>query len=164
MKKPSMFVGALAALVAAGGAQAGDWRIGLGYDDVFDSGEGDVTVGAEIQSGVLVELGPAGLGVGAAARIDADGEAWAGAGPVLRLETGLSGLRIEASLMPGLYGRGDDGEDLGGPFEIRSAVAASLPVWGAWRLGAEFSHISNAGIYDSNPGVDTVLVSVGRSY
>jgi|OM-RGC.v1.022725911 Lipid A 3-O-deacylase (PagL). len=153
-----------ATLAVAGPAGAGEWRIGVGYDDVLEPGEGHATLGAELQGGDLLTLGPAGLALGVAARIDADGEFWAGAGPVLRIETGLMGLRAEASVMPGVYNGGDDGDDLGGPFEIRSTIGLSLPVWGPWRLGAEFNHISNAGLHEENPGVDSVLVSVGRSF
>ena len=67
---------------------AGEWRIGVGYDDVFELGDGHATLGAELQGSDLLMLGQAGLGLGVAARIDADGELWAGAGPVLRIEIG----------------------------------------------------------------------------
>ena len=157
---------ALALQAASGPASAWEVLVGLGADDVPPSKDGDVAPVAALEARTepLVDLWGARLALGAAGRIDAQGEAWAGAGPVLMVETALFGARIEASFMPGLYAAGDADDDLGGPIEFRSALGLSLPVAAGWRVGAQLSHTSNAGLYAENPGVETLLATVSRRF
>jgi len=61
----------------------------------------------------------------------------------------------------GLYGKGSK-NDLGGALEFQSGVDLFYRLERGWRVGATLRHVSNGGIYDINPGIETlaVLVSV----
>lgn len=53
---------------------------------------------------------------------------------------------------------GDDGRDLGGPLEFRSGFELSRRVGQRTRLGLSFDHLSNAGLYDSNRGSESLVL------
>ena len=57
----------------------------------------------------------------------------------------------------GGYARGD-GPDLGGVFQFRSSIGVSYEFTSKARLGLSFAHISNAGLYDENPGAEEIYV------
>ena len=61
----------------------------------------------------------------------------------------------------GLYSKGDK-NDLGGTVEFQSGVDLFYRLDHGWRLGATLRHVSNGGLYDTNPGIETlaVLISV----
>lgn len=65
---------------------------------------------------------------------------------------------LTPSFTPGLYHDGD-GKDLGGTVEFKSGLELSYRFDNRSRLGIGISHISNASIYDSNPGTETVFVT-----
>lgn len=49
--------------------------------------------------------------------------------------------------------------DLGGVVEFRSALDLALAVGGRAAVGLSFYHLSNAGIYDRNPGSESLVVT-----
>ena len=55
----------------------------------------------------------------------------------------------------GLYRRGD-GKELGGAFEFRSGLEVAVRIHPRGRLGLSFYHLSNAGIYRPNPGIESL--------
>lgn len=57
----------------------------------------------------------------------------------------------------GLYGNGD-GKDLGHAIEFRSGLEVAYRFDDYARLGLSFTHISNAGIGDRNPGVESLIL------
>lgn len=57
----------------------------------------------------------------------------------------------------GVYDRGD-GKDLGGTVEFRSGLEISRRVGRAGWLGLAYTHLSNAGIYDLNPGEESLVL------
>jgi lipid A 3-O-deacylase len=65
---------------------------------------------------------------------------------------------LTPSFAPGLYREGD-GKDLGGTIEFKSQLELSYRFDDRSRLGLGISHISNASIYDSNPGTETVFLT-----
>ncbi|MFN4278342.1 MAG: acyloxyacyl hydrolase [Ferrovibrio sp.] len=65
---------------------------------------------------------------------------------------------LTPSFAPGVYRQGD-GKDLGGAIEFKSQLEFSYRFDNRSRLGIGFSHMSNASIYDSNPGVETLFVT-----
>lgn len=82
---------------------------------------------------------------------------------------GYVGLNWEAPLIDnqlylipnfaaGIYKKGD-GKQLGGPIEFRSGIELAYQFPNSQRLGLAFNHISNASIYDHNPGSETLLVT-----
>jgi lipid A 3-O-deacylase len=58
----------------------------------------------------------------------------------------------------GIYGNGD-GKDLGYPVEFRSGVNFAYRFDDRSRLGLAFHHISNAGLDDRNPGVESLVLT-----
>ena len=52
-----------------------------------------------------------------------------------------------------------DGKDLGGPVEFRSAVELAFRFDDSSRLGIQFGHISNASLYDANPGEEFLILN-----
>ncbi|MGO4129091.1 acyloxyacyl hydrolase [Inquilinus sp. YAF38] len=58
----------------------------------------------------------------------------------------------------GAYFNGD-GRDMGSTVEFRTGVEAAWEFDNRMRIGAAFHHISNAGIGDVNPGVETLTLN-----
>jgi hypothetical protein len=52
------------------------------------------------------------------------------------------------------------GKRLGKGFEFRSAIDVSYEAQPGVRLGAALAHLSNAGLSDSNPGVETITITI----
>lgn len=65
---------------------------------------------------------------------------------------------LTPSFAPGLY-RDGDGKDLGGTIQFRSQLEFSYRFDNRSRLGISVNHISNASIYDSNPGTESVAIT-----
>jgi len=59
----------------------------------------------------------------------------------------------------GLYYRDEDGKDLGGAIEFRSGLDLSYILSERSRLGLSLYHLSNAGISDSNPGSESLVLT-----
>ena len=80
----------------------------------------------------------------------------------------FGGLRRDFSLGKGwlvtpafavsLYEEGD-GKDLGGPVEFRSALELGYEWANRTRLAFAFYHLSNAGLYDRNPGSNSLILT-----
>lgn len=60
------------------------------------------------------------------------------------------------SFAPGVYYHGS-GKHLGFPINFRSGVDLSYICHNQGRMGAQFSHISNAGMLWKNPGADSLV-------
>jgi lipid A 3-O-deacylase len=67
-------------------------------------------------------------------------------------------LVVRPNFSVGAYSDGD-GKDLGGVLEFRSAIEIAWRFNDRSRLGVELSHLSNASIYDSNPGTENLTVN-----
>jgi lipid A 3-O-deacylase len=65
---------------------------------------------------------------------------------------------LTPAFTPGLYRKGD-GKDLGGAVEFKSQIELSYRFDDRSRLGLGISHISNASIYKSNPGTETLFLT-----
>jgi hypothetical protein len=65
----------------------------------------------------------------------------------------------------GVYRQGD-GKNLGGSLEFRSGLEVVFRASDALRVGAEFYHLSKAGLHELNPGVNSLVLTfgVGRSH
>lgn len=74
-----------------------------------------------------------------------------------RVGDGRFGLAISLAVS---YYEAGDGRDLGGPVEFRSYGEVNLRVGRAARIGLGIHHLSNAGIYDPNPGSESLLLSL----
>jgi hypothetical protein len=83
------------------------------------------------------------------------GDLWAGIGHSYTINVENTGLYAELHAMTGLYERGS-GPDLGGPIEFRSGVEFGYEWSSGWRAGLSFDHRSNADLFASNPGIETI--------
>jgi len=59
----------------------------------------------------------------------------------------------------GLYADGDS-KDLGGPVEFRSGLDVDYRLAEDWWLGLSFYHLSNAVLYDLNPGEESLVLQL----
>ena len=100
-------------------------------------------------------LGPFGFGVGLSATTR--GAVWVGAGVVHTVDFPQSGAYVQSHFMPGMYLRGD-GVDLGGPINARAGIEIGWETGTGMRIGLSLDHRSHGGIFDRNPGVETVQV------
>lgn len=101
--------------------------------------------------------GPFGSAVGLS--VGEQGETWVGFGTTYTLQAQGSPLFAELHSMPGIY-FDNGGFDLGGPIEFRSGIEIGYENRRGWRYGLSYDHRSNAGIYDENPGIETVQLRV----
>jgi lipid A 3-O-deacylase len=115
-----------------------------------------------IQTDPMAALGRVAFGAAGAVEADSDGDAWMGVGPYAMLALAPR-WRLSLSVMAGAYARGE-GEDLGSPVEFRTRLGIGRAVGPTWRVGLAAEHKSNAGIGEINPGVETVLVTLGRRF
>ncbi|MEM6454517.1 MAG: acyloxyacyl hydrolase [Acidobacteriota bacterium] len=71
---------------------------------------------------------------------------------------------VTPSFAVSLYDEGDEGKDLGGPIEFRSGIEIAARFANGHRLGLTLYHLSNARIYDRNPGSESLVLtwSFGR--
>ncbi|MGJ8622469.1 MAG: acyloxyacyl hydrolase [Yoonia sp.] len=98
--------------------------------------------------------GPFQLTFGGSATLD--GDLWVGGGAKWTSQDFISGpFFFEASLMPGLYARGD-GPEIGGVLQFRSALGAGYEFGNGATLTVLFDHRSNADIQVVNPGLETL--------
>ncbi|MBB4264538.1 acyloxyacyl hydrolase [Roseospira visakhapatnamensis] len=65
---------------------------------------------------------------------------------------------ISPSAALGYYSAGD-GRDLGYPLEFRTGLEAAYQFDHGGRLGVAYHHISNAGLGDRNPGIETLTLN-----
>ncbi len=98
--------------------------------------------------------------------LDGDGESstFAAAGPGLDYALGRR-LRLRYDLQGAWLG--DHvlaGRDLGGPFQFFHRLTLVAPVGRRAVAAAGLWHISNAGIYDANPGLSGFLLELGVRY
>lgn len=78
---------------------------------------------------------------------------------------------VTPALGAGIYDPSDEGKDLGGPVEFRSSLEIAYrlrdkdgPQGGGPRIGLIFYHLSNAVLYENNPGSNSLALtfSLGR--
>lgn len=151
-------------LLAAMPAVAEELVIGLGVDEIRNRGEGAAPSGLiEYRSRPFAELAGADIGYGFAAEADTDGDLWGGGGLVAAIPLG-SGFRLIGSAMIGVYDEGS-GNDLGSNFPMfRSQLEIDRAIGRGWRAGLALSHKSNAGTGDHNPGVETLYLTLSRTF
>jgi lipid A 3-O-deacylase len=146
----------LASATAALPAHAGDYMsINIGKFDVFDDTHDATQFGAEYRGEYLgYDIRPIAGGF-----FTSEGSVY-----------GYVGLNWDVALLPqqlylipnfaiGAYSEGDDGKDLGGTLEFRSGIELAYQFPNAHQLGVALNHISNASIYDRNPGEETLMVT-----
>ena len=84
------------------------------------------------------------------------GDLWIGFGAKWTTEDLIDGpFFIEASLLPGLY-IADDGPDIGGTTQFRSAFGVGYTFKNGDTVSVHFDHRSNADTQNTNPGLETL--------
>ena len=68
-------------------------------------------------------------------------------------------LTVQPNWAVGAYDEGREGRDLGGPVEFRSALDVFFRLSERSAAGLSFYHLSNAGIYDRNPGSESLVLT-----
>lgn len=86
---------------------------------------------------------------------NADSGAYVYGGAYWDLPLGTAPFVISPGFAVGAYNEGAS-KDLGSVLEFRSTLEIAYEFESGHRLGAAISHLSNAGIGDSNPGTETV--------
>ena len=81
----------------------------------------------------------------------------------VQAEYKIGKLNLVPSFAPGLYTMGD-GKDLGSPLEFKSELQVSIDILPGTKLGYSQSHLSNADLGDKNPGADSYMVNVMKSF
>lgn len=85
-------------------------------------------------------------------------------GPVFEIHA-AEAWRWSLGVQPTLISRHKDaGRDLGGPFQFTSHLGLAWAPPGALVLGVRVQHTSNARLYSSNPGVDTLSLEAGYAF
>lgn len=85
-----------------------------------------------------------------------DEAVWIYGGLRADVETGSRWL-VSPSFAVSLFDEGE-GKDLGGVVEFRSAIEGSYRLGAGARIGLTFHHLSNGGLYDHNPGSNSLLL------
>jgi hypothetical protein len=83
---------------------------------------------------------------------------WIGFGSTYTIPFGTGPVYAELHSMPGIWIEGD--HDLGGPIAFRSGIEIGYEMDNGWRAALSYDHRSNAGLYDDNPGIETVQLRV----
>ncbi len=131
-----------------------------GVELAFSAGAYDIAKTKSIEAGLEYRFRSRAWGLVPAVGVAAteDGAFWAYAG--LRRPFRLGpGWRLTPGFAVSLYEEGSTGKDLGGPVEFRSSLELSRRFARGSSLGLATYHLSNASIYDDNPGSNSVVLS-----
>ncbi|MBX2834162.1 MAG: acyloxyacyl hydrolase [Micavibrio sp.] len=132
----------------------GHLMLSLGYYDVLDDQDGlDIRAEYRPNSVVFIDNLRPFVGVEATAQ----GSLWAGGGLIYDLPFGTNqNWHFSPSFGAGLYTHGGDDLDLDYPIQFRTQLEVSYEFKDESRLGVSFSHMSNAGLGDHNPGTEVI--------
>ena len=72
-------------------------------------------------------------------------------------------VHLIPSIAAGYFNKGA-GKDLGYDLQFRSQIEASIELTEKLRLGAAFSHLSNLGLGDTNPGAESLVGTVSWAF
>ncbi len=156
--KKAILTTAAAFLAVATPAMAQDsagpayFTFGTGYYDVFDNDGDALSLRAEYHhdKSLFWKIKP-----WAGAEITTDASVWAGGGLLADIELSDK-IYLQPSIGVGLYTQGSNDKDLGGPIQFRTQLEGGYEFNSGHRLGVTFSHYSNAGLDDDNPGTEVL--------
>ncbi|WP_299640728.1 acyloxyacyl hydrolase [uncultured Ruegeria sp.] len=154
----TLLLTAVLASTASVSAHAQTIVFGAGYADFSeDVSEDQALVSLEYQHRPFHQAKRFSAGWGAALSIDEDGDTHIGAG-LIGLYSFSDRWFVEGSVMPGYYNAGNDLNDLGGGFQIRSLFGLGYNLNNGNSVSVAITHKSNASTNDENPGVNAFLV------
>ncbi len=141
------------AATAAAGAEGPSLALAAGrYDIGKRSGVAEAGVEYRLASRAYDLVPVAGVAA------NGDGAFWAYGGLQRPFRLGTR-WRLTPGFAVALYEAGSDGKDLGGVVEFRSSLALGYRFAGGSTLGLTAHHLSNAGLYEDNPGSNSVVVT-----
>ncbi|MEM8655439.1 MAG: acyloxyacyl hydrolase [Pseudomonadota bacterium] len=152
-----IYIAIISLLLSVSAASAQELAFGLGATDFSDRGDDSVALDLEYRHSPFLERRVISLAFGANLGLTGEGDVFIGGGLWSRWKW-QSGWFIDASVMPGLYEEGTDGNDLGSTFEIRSLLGVGYAFDNGNALSAAISHKSNASLADDNPGMNVFSV------
>jgi len=100
----------------------------------------------------------AGLGWAGGLWVTSRGAGWIGGGLAYTHQFAGGPVFVRGAVMPGLYRSGSD-VNLGGPLQFLSRVEIGTELSNRGQISLAFEHRSNAGLYATNPGLNTVSVN-----
>lgn len=125
--------------------------MGLG---IFDVADNETSAAATLEYRFGCKLSSIGPAIGAMANSDGGMFGYFG----IYSDLSFGDVFLTPLLGMGAYREGDS-RDLGGVFQFRQSVDVAYRFENSHRLGARVTHVSNAGIYDSNPGEEEVYLT-----
>jgi lipid A 3-O-deacylase len=145
----------LASSIMALPAQAGDYlSFNAGVFNALSSDNNDAQFGAEYRfSAIDYNLRPVIGGF-----FTNEGAAYGYVGVNWDIALIPNQLYLIPNFAVGAYHQGDS-KDLGGVLEFRSGVELAYQFENAHQVGVAFNHLSNAHIYNRNPGTETIMVT-----
>lgn len=162
------FLFAAAIIALSSQAQAYDKHsvtIGLGISDVLDANDKEPVGNVEWRGSALERTSTLGIPnvsplVGASLTTEGAGIVYAG---FLYDWNVYDAWSLVPSLSAGLYWDGN-GKDMGGMFQVRPAIEVNYKLDASQRVGVNFAHISNLGLYDHNPGKEELTFNYSFAY
>lgn len=152
-------------MVAATPLAAQELIVGLGHPDFRANGpEEGLLVELEYHAAPFWSVGRADVYATGAAVVDEPGDHFIGIGLGADLPLGDAGWFLTASVVPGFYEAGAAGNDLGSDLQFRSLIGLGYRYDSGWSASGAVSHISNAGLGNSNPGVTIATLRIGRAF
>jgi hypothetical protein len=86
-------------------------------------------------------------------------------GPGIYLLAPAKGVSISAGIYPTYIERSKFGtEDFGESFQFTSAFGINLIFYRHWTMGYRFQHMSNGGLANENPGLNTHMIELGYRF
>ncbi|SDE38721.1 acyloxyacyl hydrolase [Ruegeria marina] len=138
--------------------------LGAGYADFqYERSEDQTVLFLEYQHRPLWERGRFSARLAGAVTLHGNGDFHLGAGVAAEYAFDRNWF-IEASVLPGFYFEGEDGNTLGSHFEVRSLLGVGYRFMNGNALSLAATHKSNASVSEFNPGVNSVLLRFHRSF
>ena len=147
----------MAFIASMGLAEAQEIAVGLGLTDPTFPALNGAAVSLDYRAKPFAERRVASFAFAASATLTEFGDAFVGAGLSTRW-TWDSGWFLENQFTPGVTAHGTQENDLGSTFTFRSHLAVGYSFKNDRVLSLAFSHTSNAGLGDTNPGVNMVFL------
>lgn len=140
------------------GNEPGRLSVGAGVFDVAEEGKNRIEPGRSAAGLIEYRVGRKFFYWGplAGIHVNDDGGAFGYGG--FYLDLGMGRWTLSPILTLGGYRRGD-GKDLGGTFQFQTGASLGYELPAGSRVGFSVTHISDAGIYDENPGAEVVFLS-----
>lgn len=86
-------------------------------------------------------------------------------GPTFEYPLAGDHWRLSLGIQPTLFSDYEsEHRNIGGPFEFTSHIGVRWQSNRDWYIGTRIQHTSNAGIYDTNPGINLFAVELGSRF